>query len=96
MKARAKVKKGVTEVKLLAKHPMEPGAIAGRKKETHYITQLTGTFDGKTVFNLHSSSGISKDPYMKFYFEGAKKGDMLMLKWVDNKGKSETTEVKIK
>ena len=40
--------------------------------------------------------GVSKNPYVSFKFEGAKKGDELKLSWVDNKGASDAKTAKIK
>ncbi len=96
MKIRAKFRKDKVEVKMILKHPMESGEIAGRTKKSHYITHITGTVNGKVVYDVDATSGISKDPFFKFYFTGAKKGDKLEIKWVDNQGKSETKKAKIK
>jgi sulfur-oxidizing protein SoxZ len=93
MKARAKFKKGAVEVKLLAKHPMNSGLKKGKAK---YITMITAMSNGKDVFQMDTSAGISKDPYLKFYFKGAVKGDKVELKWVDNTGETKTSSVKIK
>ena len=96
MKIKAKYKKGRVEVKMIVKHPMEPGEIAGRTKRSHYITNLQATANGKVVYDVDMSSAISKNPYFGFYFQGAKKGDTLEVKWMDNQGKSETAKAKIK
>ena len=98
MKARAKVKNGITEVKVLAKHPMEPGTLPGRpsKKKAHFITNLTASYEGAMVFDGALSAGVSKDPYIKFSFKGGKKGGTVDLKWTDNQGKSESIKAKIK
>jgi sulfur-oxidizing protein SoxZ len=41
-------------------------------------------------------TAISANPYLSFSFSGAKKGDSFSLSWVDNKGESDSAEVKIK
>lgn len=94
MKVRAKLKKGVVEVKLLAKHPMESGLRKG--KPAKYMTTLNASVKGNKVFSIHTSAGISKDPYFKFYFKGASKGDKIMLDWIDNTGATAKKTVKIK
>lgn len=94
MKARAKLKKGVVEVKLLAKHPMKSGFKEGEKAK--YITTIEASSNGNVIFKAHTSAGISKDPYLKFYFKGASKGDMVDLVWTDNTGATEKKKVKIK
>jgi sulfur-oxidizing protein SoxZ len=38
----------------------------------------------------------SKTPFMSFSFTGAKAGDMIKVSWVDNTGKSDSTEAKMK
>jgi hypothetical protein len=38
---------------------------------------------------------VSKDPYVKFSFKGAQKGDDLMVSWVDNNGASDSLVAKI-
>ena len=38
---------------------------------------------------------VSKDPYIKFSFKGAQKGDNLKISWVDNKGQTDSTTAKI-
>jgi sulfur-oxidizing protein SoxZ len=38
---------------------------------------------------------VAKDPYVKFAFKGAAKGDELKISWVDNKGASDSTTTKI-
>lgn len=96
MKIKAKYKKNMVTVKMIVKHPMEAGEIAGRTKKSHYITHLQASANGKVVYDVDASSGISKNPYFKFSFKGAKKGDMLEVKWMDNQGKSETSKAKIK
>jgi sulfur-oxidizing protein SoxZ len=47
------------------------------------------------VFAADWGGGISKDPYVKFAFKGAKKGDELKVTWSDNKGATDTTTAKI-
>ena len=38
---------------------------------------------------------MAKDPYLKFSFKGAKKGDELKVSWVDNKGGTDSLVAKI-
>ena len=96
IKAIAKVKKEIATVKLLVKHPMEPGAIAGGKKPTKYINHMTVKHGDKVVFDMYPTSAIAKNPYIKFAFKGAKKGDMITVEWFDNTGASEKKDIKLK
>lgn len=87
-----------TEVQALIQHPMDSGFIKDAKGElipAHYITQLTFEHNGNTVFLADWGTAVAKDPYVKFSFKGAAKGDELKVSWVDNKGASDTTTAKI-
>ncbi|MBN1929656.1 MAG: thiosulfate oxidation carrier complex protein SoxZ [Chlorobiaceae bacterium] len=96
MKIKAVVQNNVASVKMLIPHPME----TGRRKEqngaivpAHFITEITATCGGDTVFRAELGPGVSKDPYLSFQFNGAKAGQMLKVTWVDSKGGSGTSEV---
>jgi sulfur-oxidizing protein SoxZ len=96
MKIRAKLKGdttsgGVTEVKLIISHPME----TGRKKDdfgvlipAHFIQLVTATLNDKPVLEMQWGTGISKNPYLTFYLNGAKVGDKIVVNWADNLGKT--------
>jgi len=100
IKIRAKVKGGVTVVKTLISHPMETGMRknkkTGKKFPAEYIQEVTCTHNGSNVLTAEWGTAISKNPYMSFQFKGAKSGDKLTISWVDNKGKSDSVEAKIK
>ena len=51
---------------------------------------------GKTVFTALWGPAVSKNPYVKFAFKGAKKGDDIKVSWVDNKGQSDSLTAKIR
>jgi len=88
----------LTEVQVLIQHPMDSGFVKDDKGEIippHFIKELTFEHDGKAIFVADWGTAISKDPYVKFSFNGAKKGDELKVMWVDNKGESDTTTAKI-
>lgn len=100
IKVRAKVKGGVTVVKTLISHPMETGLRknkkTGQKIPAEFIQEVTCEHNGNNVLNAHWGTAISKNPYLSFKFKGAKSGDTLKVSWVDNKGKSDSVEAKIK
>jgi len=96
IKAIAKVKNDIATVKLLVKHPMASGKIAGGKGEAKYINHLSVKHGGRVVFDMYPTSAISKNPYIKFAFKGAKKGDMITVEWKDNTGATEKKDVKLK
>lgn len=86
---RPKAKKGVITVKALVKHPMETGL---RKKKgklvaANHIEHMVITHNGSTVVDADIGSAVSKDPYFQFKMPGAK-GDKIVLKYKDNRGKT--------
>ncbi|MCW9013226.1 MAG: thiosulfate oxidation carrier complex protein SoxZ [Gammaproteobacteria bacterium] len=100
IKVRAKVKGGVTVVKTLISHPMETGLRknkkTGQKIPAEFIQEVTCEHNGNNVLSALWGTAISKNPYLSFKFKGAKSGDTLKVSWVDNKGKSDSVEAKIK
>jgi sulfur-oxidizing protein SoxZ len=67
----------------------------GETIPAHFIQQLTFEHNGKKVFVADWGPAVSKDPYVKFGFKGAAKGDDLKISWVDNKGATDTMTAKI-
>lgn len=96
IKISVKLDGDTADVKSLMLHPMETGARinpdTGETLPTHHITQLVFTNNGKEVMVANFSTAISKDPYFGFSFEGARAGDILKARWVDNLGESEEFE----
>ncbi|RKZ40854.1 MAG: thiosulfate oxidation carrier complex protein SoxZ [Gammaproteobacteria bacterium] len=89
----AKVKNGITEVKVLVTHPMD------RKSENssgHFIDEVKCEHNGKVVMSGIWSAGISKNPYCAFKFKGGAKGDSVKFNWKDNQGNTRTTETNIR
>ena len=100
IKIRAKVKKGEATVKCLISHPMETGLRKDKKTKklipAQFIQEVVCEHDGKTVMNAQWNGTISKNPFLSFAFTGAKSGDSIKVSWVDNTGKSDSTEAKMK
>ena len=98
IRVRATANGDTTEVQALIQHPMDSGFVKdaqGQIIPPHFIQQLTFEHNGKAVFLANWGAAVSKDPYVKFSFKGAGKGDDLKITWVDNKGASDTTTAKI-
>lgn len=94
---KAKEKNGVVEVKAMAKHDMLSYIEAKNKKaEANFITYVVAKVNGKVVYEVSTSQFLSKDPYIKFAFKGAKKGDEISIYWKDLKGEENTSTAKIK
>ena len=96
IKAIAKVRNGVADVKLLVKHPMASGKIGGGKGDPKFINHLSVKLGSRLVYDMYPTSAISKNPYIRFGFKGAKKGDKITVEWKDNTGASEKKEIKLK
>lgn len=98
IRVRATSNGDITEVQALIQHPMDSGFIKDAKGEiipAHFIQELKFEYNGKDVFIADWGPAVSKDPYVKFSFKGAKKGDEIKISWIDNKGASDTTTAKI-
>ena len=98
IRVRATASAETTEVQALIQHPMDSGYVKdshGKIIPPHYIQQLTFEHGGKNVLVANWGPAVSKDPYIKFSFKGAKKGDDLKISWVDNKGQTDNTTAKI-
>lgn len=94
---KAKLKGDKTEVKVMMKHPMLSYREAKKKgKEANFITYVTATNEGAIVYEVSTSQFLSKNPYMKFYFKGGKKGEEVEVTWVDLKGNKKSGKTKIK
>jgi len=99
IKIRARAKGNAVTVKALIKHPMETGLRkdkkTGKKIPAHFIQEVTCKADGKQVLLAEWGPAISKNPYLSFTFDGTK-GQTVVLSWADNKGQSDSAEVKVK
>ncbi len=99
IKARAKLKGDVTEVKALMSHPMETGLRKDKKTgeviPAHFIQEVVCKWKDQTVMTALWSGGVSKNPYIAFKFTGAAKGDTIELSWTDNKGESDSATAEI-
>lgn len=93
---KAKEKKGVVTVKMMAKHPQLSHQEAKKaKKEADWITQIIATVGGKTVFEVSGSQFLSKNPYYKFSFNG-KLGDEIEVSMTTLLGEKSTEKAKVK
>ena len=98
IRVRATASGDTTEVQALIQHPMDSGFVKDSKGELippHFIQELKFAWNGKEVFVADWGPAVSKDPYVKFSFKGAQKGDELKISWTDNKGASDETTAKI-
>jgi len=100
VKIRAKVDGSETIVKALFKHPMETGnrkdSESGELVPIDFIKEVTVEHNGEAVFSAEWGTGVAKNPYLSFKFEGGKSGDEISFKWLDDKGESFSETAKIK
>jgi len=102
MKIKATLKNGVVSVKAMAKHDMMTYDIAekktGDRNNANFITHIDAKVGDKVVLDASTSQFLSKNPIFKFKFKGAdfKKGDELVMTWVDLKGNTKTSKAAIK
>jgi sulfur-oxidizing protein SoxZ len=98
IRVRAIASGDATQVQALISHPMDSGFVKDSKGQlipAHHIDVVEFEHNGKVVFTCLWGPAVSKDPYVKFSFKGAKKGDDLKVSWVDNKGQSDSSVSKI-
>ena len=102
MKIKAKLKNGVIKVKALAKHGMTTYNMmekkTGNREDANFITHMNGEINGIQVVDFSTSQFLSKNPIFKFEIKADefKRGDKLLMSWVDRKGKSGKGKAKIK
>ncbi len=101
IKVKAKLKNGVVNVKAMAKHAMMTYNMAekktGDRENANFITHISATVNGETVFDMSTSQFLSKNPIFKFAFKGiGAKGDKVEMVAVDRKGKTYKGKGKIK
>jgi sulfur-oxidizing protein SoxZ len=99
IKVRAKLAGDVTTVKALISHPMDTGLVKDKKTgkpiPAHFIQEVVCEHNGNAVMTALWGVAISKNPYLSFRFKGAKVGDKLTMRWVDNTGQSDSQETVI-
>lgn len=89
---RARFQEGdITEVKILMIHAMETGLRKDPKTKNlipaHFITNVDVMLNGRTVLLAQWAAGISKNPFLGLRLVGAKAGDFVSIRAVDNLGK---------
>ena len=91
IRIRALMKGDYAEVKALMRHPMETGQRkddAGNPIPAHFITGVTATVGDRTVMDAHWGAAVSQNPFIAFRVKGVKSGDEVVVKYVDNQGKT--------
>ena len=98
IRIRAVASGDTTEVQALVQHPMDSGFVKDAQGQSHSAAlHRSGGVRARrqAVFTAYWGPAVSKDPYIKFSFKGAQKGDDLTISWVDNKGATDSLVGKI-
>ena len=101
IKVKAKLKGGVVAVKAMAKHEMSTYNMAekktGDRENANFITHISATVNGETVWDMSTSQFLSKNPIFKFDVKGiGAKGDKIEMVAIDRKGNTLKGKGKIK
>ncbi len=89
---------GVTVVRMLITHPMaieRRDAATGRTIDAHFIEEVVCEHGGQVVFSAAWGQAISTNPFMQFSLNGAKKGEVIAIRWRDNKGDTDSASLTI-
>lgn len=99
-KIKARMKGDVTEILVLAQHPMETGLRTDKKTKqkipAHFIQKMTFAVNGKEVADVSMGTGVSKNPLVGVQVKGMKSGDKIKVAWTDNKGETGGAETTVK
>jgi len=98
IKVRAKMKKGLIEVKYKITHAMETGRRknkAGNLVAEDYIDNIKVSKNGVDMLTLVPNSTVSANPYLHVKLKGAK-GDTVTLSWVSTTGEKNSASTKVK
>ncbi len=89
---------GMTDVFVLATHPMETGLRANpqtkEKIPAHYIQKMTFFLNGKEVAVADTGIAVSKDPLISIRVK-TRRGDKVKVIWSDNLGEKDEAEIVI-
>ncbi len=89
---------GKTTVIAMAQHKSISYELAKKKGLTaNFITYMVAKLNDKeTVYEVTMSQFISNNPFVKFAFNGGKKGDEVSITWTDLLGKTKVSKSKIR
>jgi sulfur-oxidizing protein SoxZ len=100
MRIRATEKDGVIDVRILMKHDMETGqrkTPEGTTIPAWFISTVEAKIGDRIVYSAQFGPAVSKDPFLHFKLKAtAKKGDIITITWIDNKGDTQTDKSDIK
>ena len=90
---------GLVTVKSVINHPMETGQRkirkTGKKVPPHYIREVIVSRNRRVVLEAFWGKSISRNPYLSFEIPG-RKGDLITLSWLDNRGNADTASARVR
>jgi sulfur-oxidizing protein SoxZ len=98
MRIRAQASGDKTTVRVLMSHEMETGQrkdATGAAIPAWFIQEVTAQHNGKTVLTTQWGTSIAKNPFLQFNVKGAKAGDKITIRWVDNRGEQRSDEATV-
>ena len=99
IKIRAHEVDGLVTVKSVVNHPMETGRRefkkTGKKNSPHYIREVVVSRNRRVVLEAFWGKSISRNPYLSFEIPG-RKGDLITLSWLDNRGNADTASARVR
>ena len=87
-----------TTVRLLMAHDMESGQRidpAGRRVAAWHIQEVSVLLNGVPVLTALCGPSMAKDPFLQFVLRGARPGDTVTVRWVDNRGERRSDDAKV-
>lgn len=98
MRIRAQTAGDKATVRVLMAHEMETGQrkdASGNVVPAWYIQEVSAQLNGKTVMTAQWGPAVSKNPYLQFSIRGAKAGDKVTIRWIDNHGDARVDEATV-
>ena len=95
MRVRAVQEGEFIEVKILMKHRMLSRLSWDSRGQfilPHFIQTVRGYCNDRLVLYVHFGGSVARDPYLSFRFRDGKKGDRVVISWIDTEGVTRTDE----
>ena len=73
----------------------EAGSQASGLASSSMASAISTALNGKTVLSAEWGTAISKNPYLQFSLKGAKAGDKVGVRWLDNRGETRSDEATV-
>lgn len=70
-------------------------AQTGAVVPAHVIEELVCLLKDQVLMSSDLGQAVSANPYVEFHFKGAHKGDMVVVRWKDNKGDTDQAELTV-